>query len=262
MIFILGGKGFVGSAFARHCRRSGLSHTVIDIDNYRDHVGGGCEIFINANGNSKKFLAREDPVREFRESVESVRTSLVDFKAERYVHLSTGDVYPDCSSPETTREDMEIDIALQSPYGFHKYLAEQCVRHAAKRWLIIRMGGFVGPGLKKNPVYDILHGGPLWVDPESRLEYLHTDENARILFELINRGLEGEVVNVCGKGKVKLSEVMDAVGRTVEVKPGSPRITYDVSIDKLEKILPVPESRKTVLDFVKEQLQEGRSLEA
>lgn len=262
MIFILGGKGFVGSAFARHCRRSDLPHTVIDIDNYRDHVGGGCEILINANGNSKKFLAREDPVREFRESVESVRSSLVDFKAERYVHLSTGDVYPDCSSPETTREDMEIDITLQSPYGFHKYLAEQCVRHAAKRWLIIRMGGFVGPGLKKNPVYDILHGGPLWLDPESRLEYLHTDENARIVFELIDCGLEEEVVNVCGKGLVSLTEVMEAAGTTVEVKPGSPRITYDVSIEKLERILPVPESRKTVLDFVKEQRQEGRNLEA
>ena len=92
-----------------------------------------------------------------------------------------------------------------------------------------------------------------------RLEYLHTDENARIVFELIDRGLEGEVVNVCGKGLVSLTEVMEAAGRTVEVKPGSPCITYDVSIEKLEKILPVPESRKTVLDFVKE---EGRSLEA
>jgi nucleoside-diphosphate-sugar epimerase len=259
MIFILGGKGFVGAAFARHCRASGLPHTVIDVDNYRDHVGGKCEILINANGNSRKFLAREDPVREFRESVESVRASLVDFKAGRYVHLSTGDVYPDCSSPETTREETEIDIALQSPYGFHKYLAEQCVRHAAERWLIVRMGGFVGPGLKKNPIYDILHGGPLWLDPESRLEYLHTDENARIVFELIDRDMEDEIVNVCGKGLVTLSEVMETAGKTVEVKAGSPRITYDVSIEKLEKILPVPESRKTVLDFVN---QEGRSLEA
>ena len=39
-------------------------------------------------------------------------------------------------TPETTREDDPIDVTRQSKYGFHKYLAEQCVRHAAKRHLV------------------------------------------------------------------------------------------------------------------------------
>src|SRR5213592_4755130 len=145
---------------------------------------------------------------------------------------------------------MELDVARQSPYGFHKYLAEQCVRHVARRWLIVRMGGFVGPEMKKNPIFDILNGKPLWLDPGSELQFLHTDDNARIVFDLISTGLEREVVNVCGQGLISLREVMDAVGQTVPVKPGSPQVRYDVSIEKLSRLMPVPPTRETVLTFI------------
>jgi len=254
MIFILGGQGFVGSGLVRYCQRQGLAHEVITRENYARLAGQRCAMFINANGNSKKFLAQQDPLGEFDASVRSVRASLVDFPTDRYVHLSSCDVYPDCSSPATTGEDQSLDVARQSPYGFHKYLAEQCVRHHARQWLVLRMGGFVGPGMKKNAIFDILRGGPLWLHPQSRLQFLHTDAAAALIFALLDQGVTNEVLNLCGRGLVELSEVVGAAGGAVTVKPNSPTVCYDVSIEKLVKLVDVPATRDTVLAFVRQQL--------
>src|SRR5262249_19486531 len=162
--------------------------------------------------NSTKYLAREWPVEEFDASVRSVRASLADFHSEFFVYLSSCDVYSDCSSPQTTNEETQLDPAQQSPYGFHKFLAEQCVRHAAPHWLSPRPGGLVGPGLWKNPVFDILNGGPLWLDPASELQYLRTDALAKILFGLLDQNVDRQILNVCGHGLIRLTEVIDWAG--------------------------------------------------
>lgn len=253
MIFILGGNGFVGSAYARQLAAAGRDYEVITRQNYAQFVGRSCHTLINANGNSKKFLATQAPLDEFDASVRSVRASLVDFKFESYVYLSTVDVYPDCSPSAATHEDTPLDPSAQSAYGFHKYLAEQCVRHGARDWLILRLGGFVGPGMWKNPIHDILQGGPLWLDPASRLQFLHTDAAAQMALRLINAGCRRETFNFCGKGTVSLAEVMETVGIDVSVKPRSPRVHYEVDIHKLSARCDVPNTRQTVLRFVCER---------
>jgi nucleoside-diphosphate-sugar epimerase len=250
MIFLIGGRGLVGSAFARVLQAQGRPFAILDRTTYKDYIGQSCSLLINANGNSRKPLAKQDPMADFDASVRSVRASLVDFRFERYIHLSSCDVYPDCSTPETTREDQTLDPAAQSPYGFHKYLAEQCVRHAAADSLIIRFGGFVGPGLKKNAIFDILNGGPLWLDPASELQFLHTDDAARLVLELAARCRGGEVVNLCGRGVIPLAEVMERTGNYVSVNAASPRVRYEVSIEKASRWVEAPETRTTVLDFV------------
>lgn len=250
MIFILGGRGLVGSAFARVCEAEGREHAILDRATYQDYVGGRCDVFVNANGNSRKLLAKQDPMADFDASVRTVRASLADFRFRRYVHLSSCDVYADCSSPEVTREEQALEVAAQSPYGFHKYLAEECVRHAAGDWLIFRLGGFVGPGLKKNAIFDILHGGPLWLDLGSELQYLHTEEAARIVLGLAEGAESREVFNLCGRGTVALAEVAARAGREVAARAGSPRVRYEVNIEKIGRRVEVPETRAAVLSFV------------
>ena len=257
MIFLIGGKGFVGSALARACTAQGREFAIIELDNYTEYPGRSCDVLINANGNSKKFLARQDPLAEFDASVRSVRAGLVQFPCRHYVHISTCDVYPDCSTPASTREDQEPDIARQSPYGFHKYLAEQCVRHAAPSWLIFRMGGFVGPGLRKNPIYDILHGGPLWLQPESALQFLPTERMAQIVLELIDRRISGEIFNLCGRGVLALREAMAMAGNEVPVQPGSPCVRYEVNIEKISRLVEIPETAASVAAYVAAMREES-----
>lgn len=253
MIFILGGKGFVGSAFARRCEAAGREFRVIDRDEYPAFLGASCDLLVNANGNSSKPLATREPLAEFDASVRSVRASLADLRFNAYLHLSSCDVYPDCSGPQTTREDQPLDPARQSPYGFHKHLAERCVMHGARRWIILRMGGFVGPGLRKNAIFDILHADRLWLDPRSELQYMPTDDLARIALHLADAGAYGEVFNACGSGLVRLSDAARWAGRDVPVNPGAPVVRYEVGIDKIERLVPMPRSADAVRDFIHAQ---------
>lgn len=254
MIFIIGGRGFVGSAYARWCDLSGAEYKIITRENYNDLIGAECDLLINANGNSSKILSVKEPMTDFDMSVRSVRKSLVDFKADCYVHLSSCDVYPDCSSPQTTREDAFIDISRQSPYGFHKYLAEQCVMHGHKNWLIFRMGGFIGPGMKKNAIFDILKGDTLWLDPASELQYINTDTAAGLVMEIVKQKTKNEIFNLCGDGLIKLEEVIQFVDSKVRVNPGSSKVRYQVSTDKIKGKAKLPSTRDMVFAYLQSSL--------
>jgi nucleoside-diphosphate-sugar epimerase len=258
VIFILGGRGFLGAAFVRTCTARGLEHAVITRETYAAHTGRACSILINAAGNSKKYMAQQTPLADFDASVRTVRASLEDFGYDRYVLISSSDVYPDATSPQTTREDQALDPARQTAYGFHKGLAEACVRHRARQWLILRGGGFVGPGLRKNAIYDILHGGPLWLDAGSELQYLNADAAASIALDLVAAGVSREVVNWSATGVVALRDVIALAGRDVPVQPGSPRIRCEINLEKLASWVPVPDTRATVTGFVRDALAAGR----
>lgn len=253
-VIIIGGNGFVGSAYKRFCEKNCLDYLVISRENYGYHIGTKADILINANGNSKKFLATQEPLLDFNASVTSVRQSLIDFPCDKYVFLSSCDVYSDCSSYEFTKEDVVIDVSQQSPYGFHKYLAELCVQHCHGDWLIFRMGGFVGENLKKNAIFDILRGDRLWLHPESKLQYINTDIAAMRVMEIINKGYSQEIFNLCGNGVIELQEVLDMVDRQVEVNTEAKPVHYEVNIDKIQSVVDIPATREAVIDFVKSQL--------
>jgi len=247
---ILGGQGFVGSAFARACESRGVAPVIIGRAEYEANVGRTFDIFINANGNSSKIVASRQPLDDFDASVRSVRRSLLDFEIGLYVHLSSCDVYADCTSPATTREELGGDPPPQSTYGFHKWLAEECVRHAARRWLILRLGGMVGPGLRKNAIHDILNGGPVWLDPESRLQFMSTDVVAATVLELIDREIQGRTFNLCGEGTVRIADAIKWSGHDIAVSPGAPVVTYDVATDSIRGVIPVPASEDAVRSFM------------
>jgi nucleoside-diphosphate-sugar epimerase len=257
---VLGGKGFVGSALVAEARRRGYRTTVVDQAEYAGAVGTACDLLINANGNSKKFLAAKDPKLEFDLSVRSVAHSLQDFKAGRYVFLSSMDVcYPHVCRPEENAEDSSLDVAQQSPYGFHKALAEQLVRFYAREGLIFRMAGFVGQGLWKNSIHDLLTGQPLRVHPDSSYQYLDTAVLARIVLDLaVNAEVHNETFNIAGEGLVSLREVAGWIpGCQLDPAWESlPLERYELNTAKLRRWSPLPPTRDAVRAFVQAWLAE------
>jgi nucleoside-diphosphate-sugar epimerase len=253
MIFILGSKGFLGSALVNACREQGEEYCAIDQEEYAEYVGHDCDLLINANGNSRKYLAQQAPLEDFAMNVSSVRRSLEDFRYGKYVLFSSADVYPDASSPATTDENSALDPARQTPYGFHKYLAEQCVRHRAMRWLILRLSGFVGPGLKKNAVHDVLSGNPLWVDAASEFQYLHTRDLASMVLALAaSPETDSQVVNVGASGTISVAELSRLTGRPVNVRAGSPRVRCEIALARLARFCEVPTTEAAVQRFLRE----------
>jgi nucleoside-diphosphate-sugar epimerase len=255
VIFIIGGQGFVGSAYPRLFKRLGLDHQVITRDNFDQFAGQPCDVLINANGNSKKFMADRDPVWEFDASVVSVAKALEAFKAKAYIHLSTGDVYPETHSPEVSREDQLPDVTRMSRYGLHKYIAETLVRGAHDNHLIMRMGGFVGPNLKKNAVYDMLNDAPIWLHRDSELQFISTDSAAEIVWTVFQNGARNETVNLGARGVVKIGDLFDRLKPKSEFQPDAKPVRFEISVDKLETLYgaPLPESRAEVDAFLTAQ---------
>lgn len=233
MIFLVGGEGFVGSAFARLLTAVREPFQIVTRSNFEEFEGASCDVLINANGNSKKFLADRDPSWEFDASVFSVVKSLNTIKVGTYVHLSTGDVYPTQRTPQETREDLALDVARMSRYGLHKYVAETMVRGSHKNWLIFRMGGFVGPGLKKNAIYDMLNDAPVWLHPESELQFISTDSAARIIWSIVARGTRNEIINLGANGVASIGEIYKRIGSRSVFQADAPRVRFELSTNKL-----------------------------
>jgi nucleoside-diphosphate-sugar epimerase len=250
-VFILGGKGFIGSAFVRFCEEKEIDYDCIDLDNYEAFKGRDCDILINAAGNSKKYLSNERPVEDFRFSLEALLSSFFDFSFRGYIYLSSIDIYADHEDPAANREDSIIDIGRISHYGFHKYLGEKLVTHYLPSWLIIRLGGVLGPGLKKNPIYDLIHDIPLRVDEESEYQYLLTDYLAELVFGLIERKKWCEVFNICGEGMVPLKEIRSWLDKPLRYYDNNPpRERYEVSNEKISRLFPIPDSREVAKKYI------------
>lgn len=248
---VIGAGGFIGTAVVTEAQRRGFETVAVTRQNYDQHRGKSCDQLVNANGNSKKFLARENPPLDFDLSVRSVHATLHDFKAANYVHLSTIDVYSDVKNPANNREDCVIETAKLSPYGFHKLLAEQLVRHYAPRWLVLRMGGFVGPGLRKNSIYDLLKKQPLRVHPDSAYQYLDSRFLASLAFDLPAKGCRNETINCAGDGLISIREIAALIpGSTLPHPPAGSPERYEANIAKLKSLIAVPNTRDTVANYI------------
>jgi nucleoside-diphosphate-sugar epimerase len=252
---IIGANGFVGSAFARQGTTAGFEVAGITRENYASFVGQSFDVVVDAAGNSKKYLADADPKRDFRLSVEHRLNTLMDFRAGTHLHVSSVDVYDDLTSPETTREDRSIDGSRTSRYGFHKLLAEELVRHYAGDWLIVRLAGMVGPGLRKNPVFDIINGLPLRIHPDSQYQFMDTDSVARCALSLLRLKSRGDVFNICGRGLATPRDVADLAHRkldTSQIVPGTLPRVVNIDLSKTSALATLPTTREALAGFIRE----------
>lgn len=256
---VTGAKGFIGSAIAAEAERLGFEVIAVDLDNYEQLRGSKADILVNAAGNSRKFIDDKDPARGFELSVTSVMRIMLDFKFERFVHLSSGAVYPNEGNPSLNAEKAEINPSQMTCYGFHKWLAEQVVRHYAPRHLIIRMGGFVGPGLRKNAVFDILTGGQLFVHPDSEFQYMDTRDLARLVFDLADGAAGNETLfNLSSAGSVPVRRIAEWAGYKLTRDPlVCPKVRAELNVEKAVRALALPETGETVRRFI-EEVQSGK----
>jgi nucleoside-diphosphate-sugar epimerase len=253
VVTVLGARGFVGSAFVRHLAGLDVEVRAVTRDNYAAHVGHPSHVVVDAAANSTKHLADAAPAEEFERTVRHRLRTVLEFPADLHLHLSSVDVYPDLSRVECTGERTPFDPTRSSRYGFHKFLAEQIVRHYAAQWLIVRLAGMVGPGLRKNPVYDLLNGKPLRIHPDSRYQFLHTDSVARLTWQLVQQGARNTIFNVCGRGLVSPREIAALAGAEMDLSlldAGAVPRVVDVDVGALHQLHPVPSSREAIEDFV------------
>ncbi len=251
---VIGAQGFIGSAIAAEAAARGFAVTPVDLDNYAACRGAAADLLVNASGNSRKFIDAQDPVRGYDLSVTSVMNVLHDFRYDRFVQLSSGAIYPHEGDPRLNAEDAPLATAAMSRYGFHKWLAEQLVHHEAPRHLILRLGGFVGPRLRKNAVYDLLAGRSLFVHPDSEFQFMDTRDLARAVFDLAERpDLPSSPLNVSARGAVSVRHI--AEWADIPLPPDAhlqPRTRAELNVDRASQLLALPDTATTLQTFIRE----------
>lgn len=254
-VTLIGANGFVGTGLRQFfAAQAGAELLAVTRQNHDSLKGAHADVTIDVSGNSKKFLSDQQPLLDLDLTVAHRLRTLQDFPAALQVHISSVDVYHDLTSPETTAENSAVDVARASHYGLHKLMAEQVVQHYAADWLILRLAGMVGPGLRKNPVFDILNGQPLRIHPDSRYQFMHTGDVAQILWKLVQSKLRQEIFNVCGDGLISPREIAALAGKPLDLTmlpaDAAPRIV-DINLGKLKKLVRVPATAETVAKFVR-----------
>lgn len=250
---VIGARGLLGSSL---CRVLGGRYDVaaIDKENYDSQKGKAFNVIVNANGNSRRFWANENPPEDFAASTLSVHRSLFDFSCGRYVYVSSSDVYEGHANPAKAREDSPIEPLKLSPYGFHKYLSEQLVRRYARDFLIARSSALLGPGLKKGPIYDILSGNPLRIAIDSEIQFITAQAFAEALLRLLDLPSPSErVVNIGGRGTFGFAEAAALFRKPLSFEPRAERQRYEMNVDRLGGVYPVKTSKEYVEDFLKEE---------
>jgi hypothetical protein len=79
---------------------------------------------------------------------------LDSIECDNFVLISTVDVF---KTPVGVDENTPIDVQDLHAYGLNRYRLEQFVAQKFSRHVIVRLPGLIGPGLRKNIIFDFLN---------------------------------------------------------------------------------------------------------
>lgn len=146
---LFGYSGFVGSTLLRQ-RPFGAGFRSTDIGDSRGRQFG---LAVCAAAPAQKWIANKDPEGD-RARIQGLIDHLSGIRCERFVLISTVDVFLD---PQGADEDTAVIEDGLHAYGLHRRLLERFVTEHFKDSVIARLPGLVGPGLRKNVIFDFLN---------------------------------------------------------------------------------------------------------
>ena len=161
---LIGYSGFVGSALMRQ-RSFQHQYRSTDIADIR---GGRFGTVLCAGAPGQKWIANRDPERD-AESISSLIEHLNKITCECFVLISTVDVF---DNPVGIDEDNSPVEKGLHPYGLNRLRLERFVEERFPGALIVRLPGLVGPGLRKNVIYDMQNDNDLdMIDSRSVFQF-------------------------------------------------------------------------------------------
>lgn len=146
---LIGFSGFVGTTLLKQHHFDSLFRST----NIDEIVGQTFDTVVCAGAPAQKWLANKDPADDLQK-IESLIEKLKTVTCRQFILISTVDVF---KLPVDVDEATPVDTDGLHAYGLHRYYLEQFVSQHFADALIVRLPGLVGPGLKKNILYDFLH---------------------------------------------------------------------------------------------------------
>lgn len=239
----------LGSDLAKYLNSS-FSITAINRENYSQHINTKFDIVLNANGNSKRFWANQNPLEDFFESTLSVYKSIFDFPSKVYIYISSPDVYENHDDSNNTKENQIINPSNLSPYGFNKYLSELIVKKYKENFLILRPAMILGSKMKKGPIFDILSKVPLHISLDSKIQFITTQALAEVIKTLLEKSVNKDTFNVGGENKFEFSQIQKYFKQKINILPEAEIQTYEMNIEKIKRLYPLKTSVEYLKDFL------------
>ncbi|MFP3494813.1 pyridine nucleotide transhydrogenase [Pseudomonas sp. SIMBA_059] len=146
---LIGCSGFVGSTLLKQSsfEYSYRSTTIGEIEDKKFNV------VVCAGAPAQKWIANKDPQGD-RRTIEGLIAHLKTIQCKMFILISTVDVFRD---PLGVDEDTVVEEDGLHAYGLNRRALEKFVESQFSNHLIVRLPGLVGPGLRKNVIYDLLN---------------------------------------------------------------------------------------------------------
>ena len=190
-IGIVGARGFLGSALCKAYREtSGNSVIAITRENYADSQGTEYDVLINCAMPSARFWAKQNPQKDFIETVQKTADLVYGWKYKKLIQIST----------------VSARCQLDTVYGRHKAAAEAL---CSQEQLIVRLGAIYDQEMKKGVLIDMLQGNTVFVDGESR--YCFASRGFIANWIAANHARSG-IVEVGGRNAISLRDVARHIG--------------------------------------------------
>ena len=153
MNLLIGSSGFVGSTLRAQTHFDFLynSHNIASIKKEIDGV------VVCAGAPSQKWIANRNPSADLK-NIKNLIVHLKSIRCVSFILISTVDVF---KIPNNVDENSRVDEDGLNPYGLHRRMLENFVENNFKNHLIVRLSGLVGPGLRKNIIFDFLNNNNL-----------------------------------------------------------------------------------------------------
>jgi hypothetical protein len=161
---IIGATGFVGSSLLRQRDFEHHFHS----RNIQELTRRSYDLIVCAGAPAQKWIANRDPTAD-RARLAPLMDALRSVECSRMVLISTVDVF---SRAVGVDETSSPDVSDANAYGRNRLELEECVKTRFPDALIVRLPGLVGPGLRKNAIFDFQHMNNLdAVDSRARFQF-------------------------------------------------------------------------------------------
>ncbi len=150
---LIGYTGFVGTTLLKQRYFSSQFRSI----NIGEIAEKAFDLVVCAGAPAQKWIANSEPDADLK-NIERLMDILKTVRCRTFVLISTVDVF---KKPIGVNENTPIDEECLHPYGLHRRLLEKLVEEQFPSHLIVRLPGLVGPGLRKNIIFDFLNNNNL-----------------------------------------------------------------------------------------------------
>lgn len=150
---LIGYSGFVGGTLLNQAKFDELYRST----NIHEIEDREFDVVVCAGAPAQKWIANRDPADD-RRKIDSLINHLRTIKCKKFILISTVDVF---KKPIGVDESTAVDESGLHAYGLHRRLLEKFVAQHFPSHLIVRLPGLVGPGLRKNVIFDFLNNNNL-----------------------------------------------------------------------------------------------------